>query len=161
MENFLDIFKTLVELLYRWFNRGVVKQGRVISFVIQMLEIATGGKDTEKESFCGYLYSVYDSVSGDVDLLQQVCTENNYCAEILSALLIVQYVRYQPGEVLFGRTIERPSQTLEQQSKMVFEAISECSLENPSVNEVRNALLRYQMFSDSEIQALVCELEQG
>ncbi len=85
-----------------------------------MLEVATSGRDTEKSLSYGYLYSVYDSVGGDVDLLQQACTENNYCAEVVSALLIVQSVRYKPGEVLFGKKIDRPSQTLEQHSKMVF-----------------------------------------
>jgi hypothetical protein len=127
--------------------------------MVTMLGVATSGKDTEKDSFYGYLYSVYDSVSGDVDLLQQICTETNYCAEIVSALLIVQSVRYKPGEVLFGKKIECPSQTLEQHSKMVFKAISECSLEMPSETEVRAALQRYRMFSDNQINSLVCDIE--
>lgn len=160
MENFLDIFRTLVELLYRWFKRGVVKQGRLIGPIVTMLEVATSGKDTENESFYGYLYSVYDSVGGDIGLLQQVCTENNYCAEIVSALLIVQSVRYKPGEVLFGKKIDRPSQTLEQHSKMVCQAISECSLKMPLESEIRAALQRYRMFSDNEISTLMCDIEK-
>ncbi|XZE45226.1 phospholipase D family protein [Pirellulaceae bacterium SH467] len=158
MENFLDIFRTLVELLYRWFKRGVVKQGRLIGPIVTMLEVATSGRDTEKEFFCGYLYSVYDSVGGDLSLLQEVCSNINYCGEIVAALLIVQSVRYQPGEVLFGKKIERASQSLEQQAKMVSEAISECSLEIPSIDLVRTALQQYRMFSDSEIGVLVCDL---
>ena len=158
MENFLDIFTTLVKVLYRWYKRDVVKRGRLIGPIVTMLEVATSGKDTEKEFFDGYLYSVYDSISGDIDLLQEICTENNFCGEIYAALLIVQTVRFQPGEVLFGKQIERPNQTLEQQSKMVAEAVSECSLELPSSDEVRKALEDYRMLADDEIEVMLEEL---
>lgn len=69
MENFLDIFTTIVKVLYRWYKRDVVKRGRLIGPLVTMLEVATSGMNTEKEFFDGYLYSVYDSISGDIDLL--------------------------------------------------------------------------------------------
>ena len=158
MENFLDIFTTLVKVLYRWHKRDVVRRGHLIGKLVTMLEVATSGKEAEKEWFDGYLYSVYDSIGGDIDLLQEVCTENNYCGEICTALMIVQMVRFQPGEVLYGKEIQRPNQTLEVQSKMVKEAITECYLEHPSSDEVRKALEGYRMFSDSEMEMLIAEL---
>ena len=158
MENFLDIFTTLVKVLYRWYKRDVVKRGHLIGKLVTLLEVATRGKDTEKEWFYGYLYTVYDSISGDVDLLQEVCDENNYCGEIRAALVIVQMVRFQSGEVLYGKEIERPKQTLELQSEMVNEAITECDLKHPSNDDVRNALEGYRMFSEDEIATLLVEL---
>lgn len=158
MENFLDIFTTLVKVLYRWYKRDVVKRGRLIGPMITMLEVATSGKVSEKEFFDGYLYSVYDNISGDVELLQEVCTENNFCGEIHAALLILQWIRFQPGEILYGKQIERPKQTLEQQSMMVIDAVSVCSIEPPSVDEVRKALQGYRMFSEVEIEELIGEL---
>ncbi|MCC9602887.1 hypothetical protein LOC67_20245 [Stieleria sp. JC731] len=158
MENFLDIFTTLVKVLYRWYKLDVVKRGHLIGKLVTMLEVATSGKDTEKEWFDGYLYSVYDSISGDVDLLQEVCTENNYCGEIYAALLIVQMVRYQPGEVLYGKEIKRPKQALEIQSKMIREAVAECYLRKPSSDDVRKALESYRMLSEEEITTLLAEL---
>lgn len=158
MENFLDIFTTLVKVLYRWYKRGIVKQGRLIGPMVTMLEVATSGKNTEKDFFDGYLYSIYDSISGDIELLQEVCKENNFCAEIYAALLIVQSVRFRPGEVLFGKLVDRPKQTLEQQSKMIATAIAECSLALPSIDEIRVALEGYQMFSDYQIDGLLTEL---
>jgi len=158
MENFLDIFTTLVKVLYRWYKRNVVKRGRLIGPIVTMLEVATSGKKTKKEFFDGYLYSVYNSISGDIDLLQEICTENNFCGEVYAALLIVQAVRFQPGELLFGKQIARPKQALEQQSKMVAEAVSKCSLEPPSSDEVRKALRGYRMLADDEIKVMLEEL---
>lgn len=158
MENFLDIFTTLVKVLYRWFTRNVVKQGHLISRFIAMLEVATSGKDSENEHFDGYLYSLRNSLGGEVDLLREVSTETNYCGEVRAALLIVQKVRFSPNEVLFGKKITRPKQTLDTQAKMVSKAISECNLEEPSSDEVRRALESYRIFSGDEIKTLLREL---
>ena len=158
MENFLDIFTTLVKVLYRWHKRDVVKRGHLIGKLVTMLEVATSGKDTKKEWFDGYLHSVYDSIGEDVELLQEVCTENNYCGEIFTALLIVQMVRFQPGEVLSGKEIQRPKKTLEIQAKMVKEAIAECYLERPSSSDVRKALEGYSMFTEVEIDRHLAEM---
>ena len=158
MENFLDIFTTLVKVLYRWYIRGVVKRGRLIGHIVTMLEVATSGKNTENEFFDGYLYSAYDSISGDTGLLQKVCTDANFCGEVHAALLISQSIRFQPGEVLYGKQIERPKQTLEQQSVMVVDAILECGLEPPSADDVRKALQDYRMFSEDEVEKLIGEL---
>jgi len=158
MENFLDIFTTLVKVLYRWYTRNVVKRGHLIGRLITMLEVATSGKDTEKEYFDGYLYSLWDSLGGDVEFLQEVCTETNYCGEVWAMLLIVQKVRFQPGEVLYGKEIMRPKQTLVAQAKMVVSAIDECVLEQPSSSYVRKALEGYRLFSDHEIETLLGEL---
>lgn len=158
MENFLDIFTTLMEVLCRWYRRNTVKGGRLIGAVIRMLEVATSGKDTEKEWFDGYLYSLWDSLGGDVELLQEVCDEMNYCGEIRAALLIAQHVRYQPGEILFGRQIKRPKETLSMQEKMVSDAIRECELRRPVSADVQKALERYRMLSKEEVVALLGEL---
>ena len=158
MENFLDIFTTLAKVLYRWYRRNIVKRGYLISMFITMLQVATRGKDSEKESFDGYLYSLRDSLEANVDLLQEVCTETNYCGEIRAALLIVQKVRFDPGEVLSGREVKRPKQTLITQAKMVTDAISECNLQQPSSDDVRNALERYRIFSEEEMENLLREL---
>ena len=114
MENFLDIFTTLVRLLYVYYKRGVVKRGKLIGRFCTFIELATIGKDTEKEQFDGYLYSVYDSLSGDVDLLQEVCDETNYLAEVRAALLIVQSIRFDPNEnPQYGPKANRPREVLQ------------------------------------------------
>ena len=158
MVNFLDIFTTLVKVLTLWHKRGVVKNGRLIAPVNRMLAVATSGQDTEKEFFNGYLYSLWDSLHGDVELLQKVCDENNFCGEIVAALLISQSVRYQPGEVLDGKKITRPQETLVKQYNMVWNAFSECDLYEPTTEQVKEALERYNLFNEQEIASLLGEI---
>jgi hypothetical protein len=158
MENFVDIFTTLVKVLALWHKRGVVKSGRLIAPINRMLAVATSGLETSKESFDGYLYALWDSLNGDVSLLQEVCDENNYCGEIIAALLIVQSVRFQPGEVLNGKKVNRPQETLVKQYNLVWDSLSECDLYEPTTEQVREALERYNLFNEQEITSLLGEI---
>jgi hypothetical protein len=161
MENFLDIFTTLVRLLYVYYKRGIVKRGRLIGRYCTFIELASIGKDTETEQFDGYLSSVYDSLGGDVDLLQEVCDETNYLAEVLAALLIVQSIRFDPNEnPQYGPKASRPREVLRTYAKAVADAIRECNLSEPQPSHVQQALEGYRMFTALEIARLVAELPQ-
>ena len=126
MENFLDIFTTLVKVLLIWHRRGVVKAGRLIAPVNRMLAVATNGLDTKTISSEGYLDSLWYSLKGDFKLIQKVCDDYNFCGEIVAALLIAQHIRYEPGEVLDDKKIKRPKETLVHQYNMVWDALGEC-----------------------------------
>ncbi len=159
MENFLDIFTTLVRLLYVYYRRDVVKPARLIGHFCTFVELATIGKETENEQFNGYLYSVYDNLGGDVILLQQVCDETNYLAEVRAALLIVQTVRFDPNESpMYGPKAKRPREVLQPYAKAVAQGIRECGLDEPTPEMVSRALENYQMFTPSEIASIVDEL---
>jgi len=159
MENFLDIFTTLVRLLYVYYKRGIVKRGKLIGRYCRFLLLATLGKDTEKEAFDGYLYSAYDSLSGDVDLLQEYCEQTHYLAEVRAALLIVQDIRYEPNEeVRYGPKPTRPRDVLQMYAKAVAEAIYECDLYEPEQDAVRRSLDDYRMLTDNDISRLLKEL---
>lgn len=159
MENFLDILTTLVRLLYVYYKRGVVKRGRLIGYACMFIELATIGRETESEQFDGFLYSVYDSLGGDLDLLQEVCNEARYLAEVSAVLLIVQSIRFDPEEsVIDGPRPTRPRDVLKRHANAVATAMSECRLTAPSAGDVQRALEDYKMFSESEIARLIAEL---
>jgi len=177
MENFLDILTTLVQLLYVWFKRSdeptdswfkrpddsppriYVKRGVLIGWLCHWVALTTVGRDTEKEYFDGYLYSLWDSLGGDVSTLRKVCADNHYCAEVRAILLIAQKVRYVPGEVSkFDKQPQSQRDVLKHQASVVAEGISECGLDEPSHDEVREALERYRMFSPNEIRQMLAAL---
>jgi hypothetical protein len=94
-----------------------------------------------------------------VDLLQEVCSETNYLAELQAALLIVQSVRFDPNEIaLYGRKANRPRDVLRQQSQAIGLAIRECELHEPEAKDVQRALENFRMFTETEITRLVAEL---
>ncbi|MEQ1784835.1 MAG: hypothetical protein ABMA14_26100, partial [Hyphomonadaceae bacterium] len=156
IENFLDIFTTLVRLLYIYYQRGVVKGGRLVGRFCSLIEVATRGRT---DAFDGYLRSVSANLGGDVGLLQSTCDETNYLGEVRAALLIAQSIRFQPNEpVLSGPKPTRPRDVLPSTEEAIREAISECGLNNPSPDNVRVALEGYRMLSDAENVRLLAEL---
>jgi len=158
MENFLDILTTMARLLYIYYKRSVVKKQRLIGSFCTFIELATSGSEREKDPFDGYLYSVFDSLGGDLRLLQEVCNETNYSAELRALLLIVQSVRFNPHEeTRYGPTPIRPREVLEKWSKAVSEAISKCKLSEPGSDDIRQVLEAYRMFSEEEIFQLILE----
>jgi hypothetical protein len=159
MENFLDILTTLVRLLYIYYTRGVVKRGFVIGHLCDWIELTTTGRDTEQESIDGYLYSLWDSLGGDVATLRKVCATNRYCAEVRAILLIVQKVRYVPGEVpQYDKPPQSQKDVLKRQAATIAKGFAECKLAEPSRDEVREALERYRMFLPAEISEMMAAL---
>lgn len=108
MENFLDILTAMVRLLYVYYKRGVVKKDKLIGHFCTFIELATTGSDKKKDQFDGYLYSVFNSLGGDVGLLHEVCDEIKYLANVQAILIIVQSVRFIPDEVSIGRIKANP-----------------------------------------------------
>lgn len=151
----------MVRLLYVYYRRGVVKRARLIGCYCTFIALATNGKDTENEQFDGYLCTLFDRLSGDVDLLQEVCDETNYLAEVRAALLIVQSIRFDPNEnPQIGPKANRPREVLPTYSKAIVDALRECDLSEPMAKDVQRALEGYRMFTEVEIARLLAELPQ-
>jgi hypothetical protein len=168
MENFLDILTTLVRLLYlynkrsivvRGIRRDVVYRGVLIGWLCTWIQLTTTGRNTEEDYFNGYLSSLWESLNGDVSTLRKVCAENRYCAEVRAMLLIAQKVRYVPGEIpQFDKPPKSQKDVLKRQVGIVADGILTHQLSEPSSDEVRQALERYNMFSTAEINEMVAAL---
>ena len=154
MENFLGIFTALVRLLYVYHVRGVVNRLKLIGRVCDYVEIATCGLEDAQDASEGFLYKVYDNL-GDPDYLQEVCDEVNFLGHVRAAFLIVQRIRYVPGEtVKWGKPPGRSSECLPDQRKRLREAIKELDLKEPSKADILKALGEYKMFTAAELAEL-------
>jgi HKD family nuclease len=158
MENFLDIFTSLVRLLYVYHLRGVVNRDKLIGRFCKYIQIATCGIETSQDYCEGYLYSVYDNL-GDPDYLQEVCNELNFLGQIRAALLIVQRVRYNPDEsATRGKPPSRPSECLPDHSKKLHQSIGELELDEPPSSDIMKELSDYNVFTDTELAEIKNEL---
>ena len=91
--------------------------------------------------------------------LRKVCADSHYCAEVRAILLIAQMVRYVPGEVpKYDQPPQSQRDVLKRWAATVAEGFSECGLDEPSRDEVQEALERYAMFSPGEIRQMVAAL---
>lgn len=159
MGNFVDILTTLVRLLCIYHKRGLVHRLQVVSRLCDWCELATSGKDDERDPFNGYLYSLWNNLGGDETLLQQVCDEHGLCAELRAMVLIAQKLRYVPGEVpKYDKPPQSQKDVLQRQAEIVRSGLAECGLQEPGRQDVREALERYQMFSGEEVGEMLAAL---
>jgi hypothetical protein len=158
MENFLDIFTALVRLLYVYYVRGFVQRGKLIGRFCNYLEVATTGIDTSEDYSDGYLSTLHDALN-DSKYLQEVCDELNFLGHIRAALVILQRIRYVPGETAtWGTPPKRPSECLPDLRKRLRDAIKECGLKEPSKAGITKALGEYKMFSPAELAEMETEI---
>jgi hypothetical protein len=159
MDNFLDILTSLVRVQYIWLKRSdnatqrvYVKRSYLIKWLCDWIDLATSGRDSEEDSFDGYLYSLWDSLSGDRTTLGKVCEDHHYGAEVRAILQIAQKLRYVPGEIpMNGKPPHSQRDVLKAQAATITDCFASCELDGPSREEVTTALERYRMFSAHEI----------
>jgi hypothetical protein len=160
MENFLDVFTAIVRLVYVYHVRGVVKRGGLIGSVIQCIEVATTGVDTDDLTCEGYLLAVADNLQ-DEDLLQQASDTVNFAGHVRAALMIAQRVRFDPNESdRYGPPPKRPRECLPASSSKVRESFAEAGLAEPSWKDVMEALEQYRMFTEKEMSELRAEFQR-
>ncbi len=158
MENFLDIFTSLVRLLYVYHVRGVVHRPMVVGRLMNYVRIATHGWETEQDYCEGYLNSVDDNL-GDIEYLQGACDDLNFLGHVRAAFVIVQRLRFVPDEkALWGPAPKRPSECLSDPRKQLREIVEELGLKEPPRADILKALVEYKMFSSTELAEMEKEI---
>lgn len=182
MENFLDIFRAIIRLMYVYYRRkrnplesnsggvatgvvtkkpeqGVVKRLRVIGQLCKLVQVATSGFESGKESSEGYLDNIAWNLRGAPEVLHEECEEQNYAGNVKAALFIAQMLRFDPDEKpLYGNQAMRPSECLKEHFKNMVESFDYAEIEHPSRERVMEALEEYQMFTDDELKQYDSEL---
>ena len=151
MENFLDIFTAVVRLLYVYHVRGFVHRLQLIGRLCNYIDIAMCGFERAQDATAGYLCSVSENL-GDPAYVQEVCDELNFVGHIRAAMVIVQRIRYVPGEASnLGTPTKRPSDCLPEHRARLRDAIKALGLNEPPRAETMKALADYKMFSPAEL----------
>lgn len=149
MANFVDIFRTCGHLLWAYYRRGVLKQGKVLAWLLRLVEVAAQGRADEEEEFEGYLQSVARNLRGNPDLLQEVCDETDFVAEVQSALMLAQFLRFDPKEY---RAIADAHPGA---SRLLTAALDDCELDDPTGDDLFRVLSAYQPIEDDDIKRLL------
>jgi hypothetical protein len=164
MENFLDILTAMVRLLYTYYARGLglehksVTDGQIIGWLINFVEIATGGISTEMDTCNGFLMAISENLE-DPDLLQEASDTTNFAGNIGAVLMIAQKVRFNPNELgRYGPAPKRPRECLPSLSQMVKKTFVDVGLAEPSKKDILEALEHYQMFTDEDMAGFQNEL---
>lgn len=157
MANFVDVFKMIVEMLYTRHMEGLVEWGRIIGYLVDQVQIAVHGVETEKNIGDGFLFSIYDNI-GDPDTIQEACDEEQFLAHVCAAFMILQRIRFVPNETSqYGRAATRPRECFDRQLKRLCAAIDELGLALPTSDEVCGVLRDFRMFSEDELREMAKE----
>jgi hypothetical protein len=157
MENFLDIFTTLVRLLYIYYVRNTVSRNKLIHRLCRFIELATGGISLLDDWCEGYLNSISQNLGGS-KYLQEVIDDLNYLGHVYAALVIAQRVRFLPDEKCqWGPSPKRPQECLSNNKNQLVETIKRLNLNMPSKTDVVKALEYYNMFNALELVELQSE----
>jgi hypothetical protein len=120
----------------------------LIGHFCNYLYVATSGIESDDDHSEGYLYTLYENLGRDTNYLQEVCNDLNFLGHLRAALLIVQKVRFVPGEqTTWGPSPKCPSDCLPSIRDKVNGTINELGLDEPSKQEVMKAMAEYKMFS--------------
>ncbi len=159
MENFLDIFTALIRLLYVYHVMRVVHRSNLIGRFCNYLEVATAGIDSSQDYSEGYLNTLYGNLGEDSDYLQEVCDELNFLGHLRAGLVILQRIRFIPGEQgTWGVPPKRPSECLPMLKEKLRTTIAKLGLKEPSRGQVKKALEDYRMFTAAELVELEKEI---
>lgn len=161
MENFLDIFTSMIRLLCVYLKHGVVNRFKFIGYLCNLLEVATSGIDNEQDYTDGYLLALHENLDGNSDYLREVCEEHNFVGNLFAALLIVQKIRFVRGEqTTHGRSPRRALETLPHIKSQLRQTIRDVGLTAPSEKDVVKALEEYRIFAPEEIKQLIGEFNK-
>jgi len=90
--------------------------------------------------------------------LQEVCNELNFLGHVRAAFVIVQRIRFLPGEKAVWGMPKRSSDCLPTQRKVIRDTIDELGLGEPSKNDIMVALIEYKMFTSEELAEMEREI---
>jgi hypothetical protein len=105
------------------------------------------------------LCNIFENLGSNASYLQEVIDELNFLGQIQAALVIVQSVRFVPGEKLRGvPPATRPRECLTYLVTEMTKTFNALRVAAPPTESVIKALAEYNMFSEAELYDLSKEI---
>lgn len=155
MENYLDIMRSIVQLMYVWYQRGVFKGPKLVGKLCQLVELSLSGKDPNRNSELGYLGSIAANLNDDTESLQRRCSELGYLAEVRAVLLLAQYARFRIDHPkALPETEPSPQDYLPSTASLVKKSVSNLRLQEPLPETVRERVRAYAVMQSDELRLI-------
>lgn len=154
LPNFLDVLVAMAKLLFVFHKRGIVKKHQVIGRLVRYIEIFTDGFETQDDSSPGYIAGMREALSGNLSQLRKIFDEQNVTGHLRALLLVAQTLRCDPTEI----GCKRPVQCLRLKAEKIRDCLAQCKVSGPTVKQVGDSLVAYEMLTEDEAQAWLREL---
>jgi hypothetical protein len=154
LANFLDVLVAMTKLLFVFHRRGIVKRHQAIGRLVRYLEIFTNGFETHDDSSPGYVVGIHEAMSGNLNQFRKTFDEQNVTGHLRALLLIAQTVRCDSKEA----GSNRPAQCLRLKAEKIRDCLAHCKLNAPTIKQVGEALLAYEMLLEEELQRWLKEV---
>ena len=144
----------MTKLLFVFHKRGIVKKHQAIGRLVRYIEIFTDGFETHDDSSPGYIAGMREALSGNLSQLRKIFDERNVPGHLRALLLVAQTLRCDPTEI----GCKRPAQCLRLKAEKIRDSLAQCKVSGPTVKQVGDSLLAYEMLTEDEAQTWLREL---
>lgn len=156
MQNYLDILRTLVQLMYVWYQRQFFKGPKLVGRLCDFIELSLTGSDRDSNTKPGYLGSIAHNLKDGSDILRVHCNDLGYLAEIRALVLLAQFVRFRNEHSgSLDETTLRPKNYLPSLVATVEQSIKTLGLQEPQHDAVRDALSSFGVDDAEQVRLLM------
>jgi len=152
--SFLDVLIAVTRLLFVFHRRRVVNKQQVIGRLVRYIDIFTDGFEAQDDWSAGYITTICEALSGDMDLLRKSFADQNVAGHLRALLLIAQTVRFDPNE----RGCSRPAECLRLKAEKIRDYLNRWKLAAPGLGQVEAALRACEMLTDEEMKTWLKEV---
>jgi hypothetical protein len=146
LANFLDVFRTAVQLLFVYLRQGVLPHEQLIGRIRRLLNIVFTEAHKEQPEPEGYFVILARNYAGDMLLLREQLIDHKVPGYLYAALLVAQRARMAIDVAPTGN----PTDYLEISSGRLRAALSIVGVAEPRPEDVREALREFEIISDEE-----------
>lgn len=94
VENFVNIFATVVGILFEYNHKGVLVDESLINWTLKYVRVACQGEESSDSSTSGFLATAVENLDGNTEDLVEQANKFALAAHLRAALLLAQKVRW-------------------------------------------------------------------
>jgi hypothetical protein len=98
IENFVDIFATVVGILFEYNQKGVLPDVLMIAWALKYVRVACQGYEDESAASWGFLSVAVENLDGNTEELAEQVKLHGFAAHLRAGLLIAQVARWAEKE---------------------------------------------------------------
>lgn len=148
IENFVDIFRTVIGLAFRAHQQGVVPNAKMIAWAIRYVRRACIGYEERGNWHPGFVAAVANNLGANRKDLVLQANEHKFAAHLRATLLIAQVIRWSEGDLTgYSRAADCQPKALEE----LRTALQKASIFWPTADATVEALAGYGALTDDEV----------
>jgi len=152
ISNFLDVFRTMVRLLFIYYRRNVIPREQLIGRICEWLKIFFVEADENETEPEGYLVALAANYEAEILLLRSQLVKDNIAGNMYAALLIAQRAVFERSQT------GNPFDYLPTFRQRLTNGLKNVGLSAPSSKALKDALKEFQILADKDVVSWIAHM---